>query len=117
MITVASGFRNFASYGRGLEELFRVLRPGGVAAILEFAPPPKTLFGRMHIFYSRTVLPALGGLISGSREAYEYLPESVSKFPAPAELAAEMRGVGFAEVEYELMTGGLVALHTAHKPV
>ena len=116
LITVAFGFRNFASYRGGLEELFRVLRPGGVAAILEFAPPPKTLFGRMHIFYSRTILPTLGGLISGSREAYEYLPESVSKFPAPRELAAEMRAAGFADVSYELMTGGLVALHTARKP-
>jgi len=115
LITIAFGFRNFASYRGGLDELVRVLRPGGVAAILEFAPPPNTLFGRMHIFYSRTVLPTLGGLISGSREAYEYLPASVSKFPAPRELADEMRTAGFAEVDYELMTGGLVALHIARK--
>src|SRR5207253_7475254 len=86
LITIAFGFRNFASYRRGLEEMVRVLRPGGAAAILEFAPPSKTLFGRMHGFYSRKVLPKLGGMISGEREAYEYLPQSVGKFPDPAEL-------------------------------
>ncbi len=115
LVTIAFGFRNFVSYRRGLEEMIRVLKPGGTAAILEFAPPPKTLFGAMHTFYSRKILPALGGLISGSREAYEYLPQSVSKFPAPAELAGEMRQAGFGEVRYELMTGGSVALHIGRK--
>lgn len=116
LITVAFGFRNFASYRRGLEEMLRVLRPGGVAAILEFAPPPKTVFGRLHALYSRKILPALGGLISGSREAYEYLPQSVSRFPDPDELAEQMRAAGFAEVRYELMTGGSVALHIGRTP-
>ena len=111
LITIAFGFRNFASYRQGVDEMLRVLRPGGTAAILEFAPPTKTLFGRLHGFYSRTVLPKLGGLISGSREAYEYLPQSVNKFPSPDELAALMREAGFGEVRYELMTGGSVALH------
>jgi demethylmenaquinone methyltransferase/2-methoxy-6-polyprenyl-1,4-benzoquinol methylase len=115
LITIAFGFRNFVSYRRGLEEMVRVLKPGGTAAILEFAPPPRTLFGTLHTFYSRQVLPALGGLISGSREAYEYLPQSVSKFPAPAELADEMRRAGFGEVRYELMTGGSVALHIGRR--
>src|SRR5579872_2324479 len=111
LITIAFGFRNFASYRQGIEEMLRVLRPGGTAAILEFAPPTRTLFGRLHGFYSRKILPKLGGLISGSREAYEYLPRSVSRFPAPEELAEEMRAAGFGEVRYELMTGGSVALH------
>ena len=111
LITIAFGFRNFASYRRGLEEMVRVLRPAGTAAILEFAPPSKTLFGRVHAFYSGKVLPKLGGLISGDREAYEYLPQSVGRFPDPAELSAEMKRAGFDEVRYELMTGGSVALH------
>ena len=80
-------------------------------AILEFAPPTKTLFGRLHGFYSRKILPKLGGLISGSRDAYEYLPQSVNRFPGPEELAAEMRSTGFGDVRYELMTGGSVSLH------
>jgi demethylmenaquinone methyltransferase / 2-methoxy-6-polyprenyl-1,4-benzoquinol methylase len=111
LITIAFGFRNFASYRRGLEEMVRVLRPGGTAAILEFAPPSKTLFGRLHGFYSGKILPKLGGLISGDREAYEYLPQSVGKFPDPIELSEEMQRCGFGEVRYELMTGGSVALH------
>jgi demethylmenaquinone methyltransferase/2-methoxy-6-polyprenyl-1,4-benzoquinol methylase len=111
LITIAFGFRNFASYQKGLHEMLRVLRPGGTVAILEFAPPVETFFGRLHGFYSRKVLPKLGGLISGSRDAYEYLPQSVGKFPSPEELAAEMRGAGFGEVHYELMTGGSVSLH------
>jgi demethylmenaquinone methyltransferase/2-methoxy-6-polyprenyl-1,4-benzoquinol methylase len=111
LITVAFGFRNFASYRKGLQEMVRVLRPNGRAAILEFAPPANTLFGRAHALYSRKILPVLGGAISGSREAYEYLPKSVAKFPEPAELASEMKASGFVEVSYELMTGGSVALH------
>ena len=111
LITVAFGFRNFARYREGLDEMLRVLRPGGTAAILEFAPPPRTLFGRMHSFYCRKILPKIGGLLSGSRDAYEYFPESIGKFPAPPELAEEMRRAGFAEVSYEMMNGGLVSLH------
>lgn len=116
LLTIAFGFRNFASYRRGLEEMVRVLRAGGTAAILEFTPPTRTLFGRAHAFYSRTILPRLGGLISGDREAYEYFPQSVGKFPEPAELAEEMRRAGFADVRYELMTGGSVALHLGKVP-
>lgn len=111
LITIAFGFRNFANYKKGLEELHRVLKRGGSVAILEFAPPPDTLFGRLHRFYSRSVMPLLGGLISGSREAYEYLPQSVKRFPTPDELAIEMQSAGFTDVRYETMTGGTVALH------
>jgi demethylmenaquinone methyltransferase/2-methoxy-6-polyprenyl-1,4-benzoquinol methylase len=111
LITIAFGFRNYSSYRQGLEEMIRVLRPGGTAAILEFAPPPRTLFGRLYGFYCQKIMPKVGGLISGSREAYEYLPHSVGKFPEPGELAAEMRSAGFGEVRYELMTGGSVSLH------
>lgn len=111
VITIAFGFRNYASYRRGLEEMVRVLRPAGTAAILEFAPPPDTLAGRLHGFYTRRILPKFGALISGDREAYEYLPQSVSQFPNPAELSEEMGRAGFAEVRHELMTFGSVALH------
>jgi demethylmenaquinone methyltransferase/2-methoxy-6-polyprenyl-1,4-benzoquinol methylase len=111
LVTIGFGFRNFASYTRGLEELVRVLRPAGAVAVLEFAPPPKTLFGRLHGFYSGRVLPKLGALISGDRAAYEYLPQSIGKFPNPVEFSEEMRRAGFSDVRYELLTGGSVALH------
>jgi demethylmenaquinone methyltransferase/2-methoxy-6-polyprenyl-1,4-benzoquinol methylase len=91
--------------------MLRVLKPGGMAAILEFSRPRHRAFAALYEFYSRHILPAIGGLISGSREAYAYLPESVRKFPGAAELAEQMRAAGFGEVEYECITGGIVALH------
>lgn len=115
LITVAFGFRNLANYRQGLEEMARVLRPGGVAAILEFSQPRNPLFARLYGFYSRRLLPAIGGAISGSKDAYRYLPESVRNFPDAAQLAEEMRRAGFAAVTVERMTGGIVALHLAVK--
>ncbi len=111
LVTVAFGFRNLANYEKGLAELRRVLRAGGVAAILEFSQPPNAMFASLYNFYSRNILPKLGGAISGSRDAYTYLPESVRKFPGAEELSAKMRGAGFAEVRFERMTFGIVALH------
>jgi demethylmenaquinone methyltransferase/2-methoxy-6-polyprenyl-1,4-benzoquinol methylase len=69
------------------------------------------LFGKLYHLYCRRILPHIGRLISGSREAYAYLPESVRKFPPAPELAAMMRSAGFAEVSFEYLTGGTVALH------
>jgi demethylmenaquinone methyltransferase/2-methoxy-6-polyprenyl-1,4-benzoquinol methylase len=111
LIATAFGFRNFANYRAGLCEMRRVLAPGGVAAILEFSQPPNPVFGALYGFYSRRILPLIGGTLSGSRDAYSYLPESVRKFPDPEELAQWMRNVGFARVQFEQLTGGIVALH------
>jgi len=111
LMTVAFGFRNLANYEAGLAEMRRVLAPGGMAAILEFSTPPNRAFAALYHFYARRILPRIGGMISGSRDAYEYLPESVRKFPTAPELAQMMRDAGFREVRYEYMTGGIVALH------
>jgi len=111
LITCAFGFRNFANYRKGLAELRRVLRPGGMLAILEFSQPPNRFFAGCYAFYSRHVLPRIGALISGSSDAYTYLPESVSKFPGAELLAEEMRAAGYLNVEFERMTFGVVALH------
>ena len=111
-ITVAFGFRNLANYEAGLVELKRVLRPGGVAAILEFSQPPNPVFNAFYGFYSRNILPRIGGLISGASDAYTYLPESVRKFPDAPGLAAKMTAAGFRKVSFERMTFGIVALHT-----
>ncbi|MEO8024861.1 MAG: bifunctional demethylmenaquinone methyltransferase/2-methoxy-6-polyprenyl-1,4-benzoquinol methylase UbiE [Bryobacteraceae bacterium] len=115
LITVAFGFRNFSNYRRGLEELLRVLRPGGTLAILEFSQPTNKPFALLYGFFSTKVLPFVGGLVSGSREAYSYLPESIRKFPGADELAEQMKATGFSNVEFERMTGGSVALHLGKK--
>jgi demethylmenaquinone methyltransferase/2-methoxy-6-polyprenyl-1,4-benzoquinol methylase len=111
LVSVAFGFRNLANYEAGLREMRRVLAPGGMAAILEFSQPPNPAFRALYNFYSRRILPWIGGAISGSRDAYQYLPESVRKFPSAAELGSQMSTAGFREVRYEYLTGGIVALH------
>jgi demethylmenaquinone methyltransferase/2-methoxy-6-polyprenyl-1,4-benzoquinol methylase len=115
LITIAFGFRNLANYQAGFEELRRILRPGGLAAILEFSTPPNPALARLYGFYSRNILPTIGGLISGSKDAYSYLPESVRKFPGAPDLADQMRAAGFANVRFERMTAGIVALHLGER--
>lgn len=116
LITIAFGFRNLADYRAGLAEMRRVLQPGGTLAILEFSQPPNRLWAAFYGFYSRRVLPLVGGLISGDPSAYRYLPASVRRFPSPEELADEMRRAGFSEVSFELMSWGMVALHLGRAP-
>jgi demethylmenaquinone methyltransferase/2-methoxy-6-polyprenyl-1,4-benzoquinol methylase len=115
LITVAFGFRNLANYQKGFDELLRVLKPGGVAAILEFSQPTNRTFAALYGFFSMRVLPWLGGMVSGSPDAYSYLPESIRKFPGADDLASAMRRSGFTRVEFERMTAGAVALHLAWK--
>ena len=98
-----------------MTEILRILKPRGTAAILEFSTPPNPIFRAVYGFYSNKVLPKVGAWISGSKDAYTYLPESVKKFPDAAPLAEEFKNAGFAKVEFERMTFGIVALHLAQK--
>jgi len=111
LVTIAFGYRNLANYRSGLIEMRRVLRPGGALAILEFSQPPNPAFAAVYNWYSRRILPIVGGAISGAPEAYRYLPESVRKFPGAALLAEMIRTAGFAKVEWEYLTFGIAALH------
>lgn len=113
LVTLAFGFRNLANYEAGLQEIHRVLKPGGTVAILEFTEPPDTLFGRLYRWYFCEVLSRIGGLISGHPAAYTYLPKSVARFFRPLELASLMTALGYHSVDYRTWTFGTVALHTA----
>ena len=114
-ISIAFGFRNLTNYRAGVEELARVLRPGGILAILEFSHPRGTVTRTAYAAYSRFVLPWIGGAVSGSREAYTYLPESISKFPRAEELQRMMEETGFEQTGFELLSGGIAALHTGRR--
>jgi demethylmenaquinone methyltransferase/2-methoxy-6-polyprenyl-1,4-benzoquinol methylase len=114
-ISVAFGFRNLVNYNAALIELQRVLKPGGTLAILEFSHPPGAFMRTAYGFYSGVILPAIGGLISGSRQAYTYLPESVSKFPKAEVLCDMMTAAGFKSAHFQLLTAGVAALHSGVK--
>jgi demethylmenaquinone methyltransferase / 2-methoxy-6-polyprenyl-1,4-benzoquinol methylase len=111
-LTIAFGLRNLADFEVGLGEMYRVLKKGGRLAVLEFSAPVVPGFRALFRFYFSRVLPRIGGVISGSRGAYEYLPDSVSKFPNQVELASLMQKTGFRDVRYDYLTGGIAAIHT-----
>lgn len=115
LVTAAFGFRNLANYEAGLLEIRRVLKEDGTIAILEFTEPKPGWFGDLYRWYFRTVLPRLGGLISGDQAAYTYLPKSVARFFRPEELRESMLKNGFEGIEVRVWTGGTVALHTGRK--
>jgi demethylmenaquinone methyltransferase/2-methoxy-6-polyprenyl-1,4-benzoquinol methylase len=115
-VTIAFGLRNLPNVERGLAELFRIIKTGGKLVVLEFSSPVVPGFRQLFNLYFSQVLPRIGGIVSGSRAAYTYLPNSVSKFPDQKKLADLFKRTGFADVEFKNLTGGIAAIHSGVKP-
>lgn len=113
--TIAFGLRNLPNFNNGLIEMHRILKPGGKLVVLEFTTPIVPGFGRLFNFYFSHILPRIGGIVSGSRGAYEYLPDSVSKFPDQKALVTMFSECGFEAVKYTNLTGGVAAIHVGTK--
>jgi demethylmenaquinone methyltransferase/2-methoxy-6-polyprenyl-1,4-benzoquinol methylase len=111
---VAFGIRNIGDPLAALREVHRVLRPGGRFVVLEFSLPPG-IAGRLYRLYFTRVLPWVGGLVSGDRSAYAYLPASVAGFPTPEAFGNLMEQAGYVSVRWQPLTGGIACLHQGEK--
>lgn len=114
-LTICYGIRNVEARPRAYAEFLRVLKPGGQLTILEFSTPVLPGLRGLYTWYSLKVLPRIGGWLSGDRSAYEYLPDSIRKFPDQKALAAELEAAGFRDVAWKNLTGGIVALHSGRR--
>jgi demethylmenaquinone methyltransferase/2-methoxy-6-polyprenyl-1,4-benzoquinol methylase len=110
--TIAFGIRNVPRIDLALNEAFRVLKPGSRFLCLEFSTVDVPGLDRLYDFFSFNVIPPLGGAVTGDAESYRYLVESIRKFPKPAAFAEMIGGAGFSRVNWQSLSGGIVALHS-----
>lgn len=115
-LTTAFTVRNLARMDQGFAEFYRVLKPGGRMVCLEFTQPRSSVVHFVYHPYLSTVLPFLGGWVSGDRAAYRYLASSINAFPTAGALGSVIRGAGFKDVQWHLLNFGTVAIHWADKP-
>ena len=113
--TISFGIRNVTRVPDALSEAYRVLKPGGRLMVLEFSQIPNEMLQKAYDLYSFNVIPALGQMVTGDRDSYQYLVESIRKFPDQDVFAAMIRAAGFAQVKYRNLTLGVAALHSGWK--
>jgi demethylmenaquinone methyltransferase/2-methoxy-6-polyprenyl-1,4-benzoquinol methylase len=113
--TISFGIRNVTRIADALAEAYRVLKPGGRLMVLEFSRIPNDLAQWAYDKYSFGVIPAMGQAVTGDRASYQYLVESIRKFPDQESFAAMIRKAGFAQVSYRNLTLGVAALHSGWK--
>ncbi|MCB9196935.1 MAG: bifunctional demethylmenaquinone methyltransferase/2-methoxy-6-polyprenyl-1,4-benzoquinol methylase UbiE [Flavobacteriales bacterium] len=114
-ITVGFGVRNFENLEKGLSEMLRVLRPGGIAAVLEFSKPKKFPIKQSFGFYSKHILPKVGSAVSKDSSAYTYLPESVEAFPEGQAFLDILENLGYNNLAKKEVSGGIATIYTAQK--
>ncbi len=115
LVTIAFGIRNFVDVPAGLAEFYRVLKPGGQFMCLEFSKPVLPMLDVLYDTYSFNVIPAMGEMITGDRDSYQYLVESIRRFPDQKRFEKWIQQAGFSLVRYDNMTGGVVAMHRGYK--
>ncbi|MGL4279054.1 MAG: bifunctional demethylmenaquinone methyltransferase/2-methoxy-6-polyprenyl-1,4-benzoquinol methylase UbiE [Albidovulum sp.] len=113
--TISFGIRNVTRIPDALSEAFRVLKPGGRIMVLEFSQLPNPALQWAYDRYSFNVIPAMGQIVAGDRDSYQYLVESIRKFPDQESFAAMIRKAGFEQVKYRNLTMGVAALHSGWK--
>lgn len=113
LVTVAYGVRNFSNLLQGLREMKRVLKPGGVLCIIELSSPEGKISAPLYKFYSGTIIPFIGKMVSGDSNAYSYLPESIAACPQRAAMASLLRHAGFGDVEWKALSLGAVTYYIA----
>jgi demethylmenaquinone methyltransferase/2-methoxy-6-polyprenyl-1,4-benzoquinol methylase len=113
--TISFGIRNVTRVQDALNEAYRVLKPGGRLMVLEFSQIPNAMMQKAYDLYSFNVIPVMGKIVTGDRESYQYLVESIRKFPDQETFAGMIRKAGFAQVKYRNLTMGVAALHSGWK--
>lgn len=111
----AFGVRNFADVARGLNEMSRVIKSGGRVVILEFTTPQNRIIASLYKLYFTKILPTIGGIVSGKKSAYSYLPDSVYKFPTAPNFSKMMEDAGFTDIVFTPLTFGICGIHTGVK--